>query len=232
MNNQEDELWQNYFKSKGQLEVNALVDVYHDWLLKIIKSFYLKYHVNVYEFTDYLHWGVIALIESIHRYKKISNADFKTFAYKRVKGEIINQINRSTEQIASLNYQKKQELKERVNSLIEYDKSNSDFEKFYSITIGILLGSLLESEFLYSNEEEKLINNVYDAEIKTDLLSKLSQLAEKERQIMTYHYYYHMSFNEIAELLQLSKGRISQLHGKALDTIKQLLDNSEFEYFI
>jgi len=232
MSNREDALWANHFETRGKQRVADLVSFYHDWLLKITKIFYLRYHVNVYEFTDYLHWGVVGLIESIHRYKKVDNADFKTFAYKRIKGEIINQINRSTERIAYSHYQKKKELKERVSSLIENDESNNDFDKFYSITIGIVIGSLLDSEFLSINEEDKLVNNIYDSELKVDLLSKLNQLPDGERNIITYHYYYHMNFNEIAKLLQLSKGRVSQLHSKALDKIKRALDNSEFEYFI
>ncbi|MCW9016905.1 MAG: hypothetical protein OQJ89_08080, partial [Kangiellaceae bacterium] len=116
------DLWANYFESKDDSSVHALVEAYNDWLVKIVKNLFFRYHVEVYELSDYLHWGVIGLIESIRRYEQIEGADFKTFAYKRIRGEILNQVNQSTEKIAQKKYLKEKQVRERVDSLVENSK--------------------------------------------------------------------------------------------------------------
>ena len=48
----------------------------------------------------------------------------------------------------------------------------------------------------------------------------LDQLAEKERLVIALLYYEELSQKEIAEVLELSEGRISQLHSQALGKLK------------
>ncbi|MCW8877935.1 MAG: sigma-70 family RNA polymerase sigma factor [Kangiellaceae bacterium] len=225
------DLWANYFESKDDSSVHALVEAYNDWLVKIVKNLFFRYHVEVYELSDYLHWGVIGLIESIRRYEQIEGADFKTFAYKRIRGEILNQVNQSTEKIAQKKYLKEKQVRERVDSLVENSKQESDFEQFYAISMGVVLGTLLESEF-EADDEDSLLAGVYGTQLSTGVTSYLKQLSEKERIILNYHYYYHLTFAEIADLLELSKGRVSQIHSIALNKMKELIKKSDFEYFL
>ena len=44
---------------------------------------------------------------------------------------------------------------------------------------------------------------------------------EREQQIIRHHYFDHMEFIEVGELMGLSKGRISQLHNRALRMIRE-----------
>jgi RNA polymerase sigma factor for flagellar operon FliA len=57
----------------------------------------------------------------------------------------------------------------------------------------------------YTRESEKL-----------GLGSLVESLPESERQVIVGHYYQHLSFPEIRELMEVSKSRISQLHSQAL----------------
>ncbi|MEW8228613.1 MAG: sigma-70 family RNA polymerase sigma factor, partial [Candidatus Thiodiazotropha endolucinida] len=48
----------------------------------------------------------------------------------------------------------------------------------------------------------------------------VDNLPERERLIIRSHYFHGMAFDDLANLLEISKGRISQLHKKALRKIR------------
>ncbi|MBM4394535.1 MAG: FliA/WhiG family RNA polymerase sigma factor [Deltaproteobacteria bacterium] len=55
------------------------------------------------------------------------------------------------------------------------------------------------------------------------LARAIEQLTARQRQVVTFYYYEGMSFKEIADLLSLTEGRISQLHTAAVAKLKTLL---------
>ena len=54
----------------------------------------------------------------------------------------------------------------------------------------------------------------------------IEKLTDRQRQVVTFYYYEGMSFKEIADLLALTEGRISQLHTAAVAKLKTLLQDS------
>jgi len=57
-------------------------------------------------------------------------------------------------------------------------------------------------------------------ELTGELAGYLDQLSEKERLVVALIYYEELSQKEISEVLELSEGRISQLHSQALGKLK------------
>jgi len=53
-------------------------------------------------------------------------------------------------------------------------------------------------------------------ETVTRLEPLLKQLPEKEQQVLALHYSEHLSYREIAFVMDLTAGRISQLHSQAM----------------
>src|SRR5262249_47303965 len=64
-------------------------------------------------------------------------------------------------------------------------------------------------------------------EIEHRLLAEVDLLSKGQKSVMGHHYRHGMQFNEIAALLQLSKGRISQLHRAAITRLRKRLNGSE-----
>ncbi len=60
----------------------------------------------------------------------------------------------------------------------------------------------------------------YQSELSCHLLESIEGLSEHERLVVVYHYFGSLSFQEVADILGKSKGRISQLHKAALTKIK------------
>jgi RNA polymerase sigma factor for flagellar operon FliA len=95
------------------------------------------------------------------------------------------------------------------------------------LTVGLALCHLLEGSgmLLGQDEERSYRQEFYDNEEQKQLQQSLSNLVralpEQERRVVQYHYYHGLDFAEIAKLLELSRGRISQIHRQALQLIRE-----------
>ena len=59
---------------------------------------------------------------------------------------------------------------------------------------------------------QEFYDNAELRQVRASLARLVRALPEQERQVIHYHYYHGLGFTEIADLLALSKGRISQIH--------------------
>ena len=91
----------------------------------------------------------------------------------------------------------------------------------------------------HSEEGRSFLDNLEDlaGPAMTDLIEKqemtriladiLEELSEKERLVVALYYYEELTQKEIAEVMSLSEGRVSQLHSQALLKLRVKLINSE-----
>lgn len=59
------------------------------------------------------------------------------------------------------------------------------------------------------------------------LAAAMEHLTDRQRQVVTFYYYEGMNFKEIADLLGVTEGRISQLHTASMARLKIILKNSD-----
>jgi RNA polymerase sigma factor for flagellar operon FliA len=57
--------------------------------------------------------------------------------------------------------------------------------------------------------------------VRARLIRLVDALPERERLIVRYHYFEHMEFQDIGAVLDVTKGRVSQLHARALQLIRE-----------
>jgi RNA polymerase sigma factor FliA len=219
---QEEVLWRSYLATRDPIIRTQLFELYRDTAHKLAAYYYARRPDRGAEFADYMQYACIGLIESLDRYNPEGDASFPTFASYRIRGAILNGLERSTELAAQHAYRRQVE-KERVDSLVEESKSTTDpFEGLVSIAIEMALGFALEDSGLATNE---LGTDPYRTLALKDLRDRLllivEALPERERQIVKWHYFDHLEFKTIGEVFELSRGRVSQLHSRALKLIRE-----------
>lgn len=177
---------------------------------------------NVSTFEDYLQLGSEGLLEALDRYDPGRGASFETFATYRIRGAIQNGVRISSERNELSSYRARRH-RERVRSLAASggsDGSGDAFGEMVDLTIDLALGFLLEDNEAERTQSRSAGTDPYAceaiAELQAVLVKLLDTLPERERQILEYHYFQQLPFRAIAELMGLTKGRISQLHHKAL----------------
>jgi len=140
----------------------------------------------------------------------------------RIRGAILNGLEHATEQAAQ-HARRKQIEKERVESVIGGARGASEaLEELVEVTVGLALGFALEDSGLSAEPETFDPYRVLELKrLRERLLLIVEALPEREKQIVKWHYFEHMDFKLIGLAFRLSKGRISQLHARALKLIRE-----------
>ena len=218
-------LWDRHRSGNDRAATEELIEIYHPIARKLAAVFYGQRHDNAVEFGDYLQYARIGLLEAIERFVPGGNASFTTFATYRIRGAILSGLEHSTE-VASQRTQRRRLRRERLKSLNEADHGSKEaFVHMVDMTLHLAIGYLLEESAAgQTNAGDPASDPYLSLELK-QLRDRLVQLLEtlpaRERSIVRHHYFENMEFAEIGLLLGVSKGRLSQLHARALRLLRE-----------
>jgi RNA polymerase sigma factor for flagellar operon FliA len=152
---------------------------------------------------DYFQFGIEGLSEAIDRFDPSVGTKFETYAIQRIRGKIIDEL-------------RKIQIKPRVN--------NSDNSIFYSNVSLFAPVSEDEGYQLYEilpDNKELPDESLNKNEVKDLLFKAIENLEEKEKLILTLYYYENLNYKEIAKILDVTVSRISQLHGKIINKLRE-----------
>lgn len=212
-------------EKKGTLSSEFLNE--EDLVVKISASLYKRRFDNILDFDDYKHYGFIGLLEAKNKYSSCKGASFDTYATYRIRGAILNGIVKHSEKMQLYAYKSRIE-KDRLKSL-EIPSTidqGSLFDSFIDLTSNLAIAEFLDdmSELdMFSDPESEAY---YKSQVSSDLLLGVEQLKGNEKLVITYHYFGSLGFQEIGDILSLTKGRISQLHRSSLDKLRVTLEGS------
>ena len=233
LSNEEDRLWLKIRESRDQKARNLLVERYLPYARQVAASLFARRPDNDVEFADYMQYASIGLIEAVDRYEASKGAMFKTFAGYRIKGAIRNGVKSATEkrqQYVVLHEYAKDRIASIAASSEEVPETDL-FSEMVELTIGLALGYMLDDSGASVISESAQGSDPYRGhafkQTRARIEKAVAKLDEREKHIIQYHYYHQMSFESLADLYGLSKGRISQLHKQALHRIRSTLQDYE-----
>jgi RNA polymerase sigma factor for flagellar operon FliA len=203
------------------------------------KHYHYHYH-QVLEFQDLVMVGVIGLIDAMNKYKKDKKNQFKTYAEFRIRGEIIDELRKQdwmtrSERNKQKKYKRaKSDLTEelgRVPTSIEMSNilpfKSKDMIRLEQYESGDTIKQYVEGE---TQSIEFLKNTELEAyTLKKTLSVIMDELPRTMRLIVTLKYYEDLNFHEISKVVNLSEGRICQLHAEALEMLKDHLDSEHID---
>lgn len=218
---EEHELWLQFVNRKDNGSRQALALHYTPWVRQIARQVFLRWQMPGAEWADYVHYGTLGLLESIDRFDSTRGAQFQTYARYRVKGAIINGIKTFTPAAVEASGST---ARDRTASLLDAER-HDPLEEVVAVSVGLAIGHFLDIESIQAPAEEQPDSyaQLERGEMQTILKDFVDQLPDKERLIVTFHYLQQLPFVEIAEHLNLSKGRVSQLHKRAIERIRKQL---------
>jgi RNA polymerase sigma factor for flagellar operon FliA len=191
---------------------------------------YQKASLGYVEIRDLIQLGVVGLLESISRFDPASGTSFAGFASKRIRGSILNALEKQSEYHAQSAFRRRVR-RERLESLSKFgedaDKSSDVFMQMVETALGLAVGYLLEDTAMYVDENRNAGESFYPsagelAIVSESLRALVSKLAEPDRQVIELHYLGAVQFSDIADILGVTKGRVSQVHARALKALRKL----------
>jgi RNA polymerase sigma factor for flagellar operon FliA len=232
---QEAALWQR-LRAGGDEGARAQLLALHMPYAKVVAaSYYGKRFHDEIEFGDYLQYASLGLLEALDRYDPARGVQFRTFAARRMHGSILNGLERFTEkqqQIAArqrLRSERLQDVKALGAPAGEgVPQGAEQLLRFVSeVGIGLALCWMLEGTGMVEGPEPAASAPFYRSvamrQLRDRLLHALDSLPPQDRTVLRSHYLQELPFDEIAATLQLTKGRISQIHKQALQRLRVLM---------
>lgn len=195
--------------------------------------------------------ALMGLMDAASRFDPRRGVLFKTFAERRIRGAVFDEVRRMD--WFSRTMREKQSRLTKVTDALgkRLGRAPEDAELAEELDLGLdsfhelklqvsQLGTVSLHEKLDDNDEsgKSFIDNLEDTrqasvqermeagELTKELAGYLEHLSEKERLVIALLYYEELSQKEISEVLELTEGRISQLHSQALGKLKGKMRHS------
>lgn len=225
----EREVWERFVHGRSANDRELLIEKYKPFANMMAAKLYANRQVDEIDFEEYRQYAYIGMLEAIDRYDPQKGASFKTYASHRIKGSILDGVEKHCEHQQQITARARLREERMENLLQEAGEVEQDaFMRLVDVAIGVAIGYMLEDSGMYQAGEGAYEHNVYQSHELSDLVrimaTLVATLPEQEQYVIRHHYYQHMRFDEIAQQLQLSKGRISQIHHRALRRLHEHYD--------
>ena len=106
--------------------------------------------------------------------------------------------------------------------------SATTLEDFARLAMGLAIGLMLDDADASERADDTVEANPYAgtelSQMRERVRTSVEQLPARERDILQRHYYEQREFQEIAAELGVTKGRVSQLHARALQRVREALN--------
>ena len=234
-------LWQDYAKYKSA-DIREKLILEYAPLVKLVAgrlSMYLGYNV---EYEDLVSYGIFGLIDAIDKFDFGKTVKFETYASLRIRGAILDQI-RKMDWIPRTIGQKQKQIDaackefemvhgrpatdaELAAQLGISEGEYTDWQSQMKVTNVVSLNEFMEQGSDVANKKDNSSHfaqpdEAYEQnELKEVLKDALTLLTEKERRVIELYYYEELTLKEISSILEVSESRISQLHTRALQKMK------------
>ncbi|MCL1828982.1 MAG: RNA polymerase sigma factor FliA [Oscillospiraceae bacterium] len=237
-----EKLWQIYKETGDNDAKNEILMNYIKLVKAIVRRMMPKYN-RYNEFDDLVNCGVIGLIDAVERFDLSHGVKFEAYAISRIRGEILDYMRLQDWAPAS--------MRKKINAItdiFEQAEINPDIYITDEYVAGKLdmsvdqVQKILAQSHMFNlmNFEDTVNaanainsapvpenslpeNRLLDKELKQTLVDLIVSLPEKEKLVITLYYYEGLLLKEIADILDVTESRVSQIHSKVLLRLKAKL---------
>ncbi len=188
-------------------------------------------------FEDLISAGTVGLVKAAHDFDSSYDVEFKTYAYTKIKGAILDELRGWSFVPTNLNKQIRNAL--NLAQKITEQTGTPPTEALLAEKLGITVDKLYETletaraqhfvsidafeenapalgELLTAANTATPVQQLERAELIDKLTNAIQQLTKRQRQIILLYYQQHLTMKQIAEVFNITEPRISQLHARAL----------------
>ncbi|HEB49711.1 MAG TPA: FliA/WhiG family RNA polymerase sigma factor [Desulfobulbus sp.] len=196
--------------------------------------------------------AMVGLIDAANKFDPAKGVKFNTFAEYRIRGAILDEMrkldwfsrslrekqNRLTQTMLRLERKlgrspEEEEMAEAMDlTLDEYHDLLAKVSHLGCVSLHEALDRSEEGRNFLDNLEDygdvpTPLEMIENQEITAIIADILEELTEKERLVISLYYYEELTQKEIAEVIGVSEGRISQLHSQALVKLRVKMLNAD-----
>jgi RNA polymerase sigma factor for flagellar operon FliA len=200
------------------------------------------------QYEDLESAGIMGLLQALDNYDCSRDIKFNTFAYYRIRGNIIDYL-RSIDELPRTTRATYGKARQAMNDLQQElgrqpddeevaERLDMSLQEYHTLLSNVQKRAVLSlDQQMYDDEDGEAMSRYLedekidrpDAELDRQSVSKqlqaaIKELKERDRLVLSLYYYEDLTLNEIAVLLGLTEARISQIVGKLLLSLKSSLE--------
>jgi len=201
------------------------------------------------ERDDLISAAVIGLFDALEKYDATKGTKFETYAIWRIRGAILDELRsldwasrsirrkaRNVEEVARDLGQKlgraatEEEVAEALNlSPVELSRLMDEVHGTALLSLSKSVSSDEEQDFIQLEDivddpsHRDALELLETEEAREVLLETIDNLPEQQRLVVALYYYEEMTLKEIGEALHISESRVSQIHTRAVKTLRARL---------
>ena len=217
----------NYYLDKSQTSIHDLIKDNLDLVKKIAWQLHGRVQ-NIVEVEDLIQQGMEGLVHAAQKYSPKEGVNFSQYAQLRIRGSIIDFL-RKNSNLCRTTIKKKQEfercrlnLEKKLNrqateqELIDFlgisdDEFNYWKKAFEANVVQSLDTAYNEYSILFASKDDNPELSLQNKELKNQIKEALGVLNQREALVAQLYYVEELNVYEIAEVLEISTGRISQI---------------------
>ena len=192
------------------------------------------------EIEDLIQIGMYGLVTAAQNYVVKEGVSFASYAGIRIRGEIVDHLRRNSNLCrttiqmqqkynSSLEKLSKQLQREPKNSEIAKDmgleaSELDNWEQAFAANTHQSLDSVYdEFSIWFASNDQSPEDELSDTELRENLVEALKTLPEREAMLIQLYYVEELNVYEIAEVLEITTGRVSQIKKSAISRLREFI---------
>mgnify|MGYP001292277690 FL=1 len=224
-------------------DVEGLISDHMDLVRKI--AWHMHGRVgSAIEIDDLIQIGYFGLVTAAQKYSVKEGASFASYAVLRIRGAIVDHLRKSSN-LCRTTIQMQQKTKMVEASLLK-KLHRSPSRQEISDELGIKIDEFDEWERAFAANVHTSLDAAYDefsmwfvskdsspeqklneADLRKSLRMSLEDLSQKEALVIQLYYVEELNVYEIAEVLDVTTGRVSQIKKSAISKLRKSMDQRE-----
>ena len=225
--------------SEGTKDINALIENNMGLVRKIAWHMHGRVKSAI-EIEDLIQIGMYGLVTAAQNYVVKEGVSFASYAGIRIRGEIVDHLRRNSNLCrTTIQMQQKYNASfEKLSRLLQREPKNSEIAK----DMGLEASELDNWEQAFAANTHQSLDSVYDefsiwfasndqspedelsdAELRENLVEALKTLPEREAMLVQLYYVEELNVYEIAEVLEITTGRVSQIKKSAISRLREFI---------
>ena len=225
--------------SEAPKNINALVENNMGLVRKIAWHMHGRVKSAV-EIEDLIQIGMYGLVTAAQNYVVKEGVSFASYAGIRIRGEIVDHLRRNSNLCrTTIQMQQKYNASfEKLSRQLQREPKNSEIAK----DMGLEASELDNWEQAFAANTHQSLDSVYDefsiwfasndqspedelsdTELRENLVEALKTLPEREAMLVQLYYVEELNVYEIAEVLEITTGRVSQIKKSAISRLREFI---------
>ncbi len=239
-----DELFRAYGASRSRA-IRQELTLRYVYIVKAIAYQMRELYSSFTQPEDIINEGVIEIMKGIDRYDPDKDNKFDTFISRRIRGMVID-LMRKNDWMPRNYHKERKAVEEGIAALTDQlgrtptnDEAakylGMDIKKFTKIQSMTSMVNVLSLDMTYDENDDQMLQiatedvgtmpeqHFMQGETVRMLKTGIDQLQDKEKMIISLYYVDNLNMSQIADVMEISQPRVSQLHAQAIKKLKKYM---------